>query len=167
MAIQCSREKVEKSIGIDVRIRGRERLSNSREYFMAWEQSFEGDFERLIPWNARTVYLVKCTIPISLDIYFTHKRILVNKNISVTFTIIISCKNWILSDENNTIQKDNNIIKYRWSNNIDRDLKIMITLGDSSVLFIGHKAKALSKLAQARITCGKANCQASNAPGAI
>lgn len=81
MAIQCFREKVEKSIGVERSYTVRE-SDSPIPVSILWRAnalwSFEGDFERLstISWNARTVYLVKFTLPISLDIHSTYKRIL-------------------------------------------------------------------------------------------
>lgn len=51
MATQCFRgasmEKFGNGLEQRYRIRAREPLSNSREYFIARRQSFEGNFERL------------------------------------------------------------------------------------------------------------------------
>lgn len=72
MATQCFRgvsmEKFENGLERD-RIRARDRLSNSREYFIARGRSFEGNSERLspIPRNAQTVYLTKCVLSVSFD----------------------------------------------------------------------------------------------------
>jgi len=72
MATQCFRgvsmEKFENGLEWSDRIRT-DRLSNSREYFIARRWSFEGNSKRLspIPRNARTVYLTKCVLSVSFD----------------------------------------------------------------------------------------------------